>query len=166
MGRWLPSKRVGPIGDFSYNLKGKIKAIIAKHIDNPVKLVCTMACGKVSSCPFSAQMIAEAREAWLDSLAESLQKINDPDWRIMDAAPSSFTKGVQVGSKEVSLPRTPAVSERKVKWRKLERLTQTTVRLFRPVSEWFADSMHAMHMERQWEPYRSSSMHYGYARLP
>jgi len=74
MGRWLPSKRVGPIGDFSYNLKGEIKAIITKHIDNPVKLVCTMACGKVSSCPFSAQMIAEARKAWLDSLAESVSQ--------------------------------------------------------------------------------------------
>ena len=46
--------------------------------------------------------------------------INDPDWRIMDAAPSSFTKGVQIGSKGVSFPRTPAVYERKVKWRKYD----------------------------------------------
>ena len=74
LGRWLPPKRVGPIGEFSYNLKGKIKAIITRHIDNPVKLVCSMACGKISSCPFSDQMIAEAREAWLDSLADSVSQ--------------------------------------------------------------------------------------------
>jgi hypothetical protein len=49
---------------------------IAFHqaIDDPVKLSCSMACGKISSCPFSDQMIAEAREAWLDSLADSVSQ--------------------------------------------------------------------------------------------
>ncbi|CAE8640882.1 unnamed protein product, partial [Polarella glacialis] len=106
-GRWAPYKRVGTKEKWPGLLKDCFKAILVNHIENPVKLVCRLACGKVSDSPFSEEMIEQGR----------FKVLGGPDWRAFDKAPISFSKGVQIGTAKVRLPRTPAVFERKVRFR-------------------------------------------------
>jgi len=101
-----------------------------------------MACKKVSSSPFSAELLQQARLRWFEelqnssehsleelsevrknqtfyliSIAETLRLMNDPDHRVFNGSPNeSYTLGVSLGP-GVKLPRTPAVFDRKIKWR-------------------------------------------------
>ncbi|CAE8596004.1 unnamed protein product, partial [Polarella glacialis] len=69
-GRWAPYKRVGTIEKWPGLLKDCFKAILVNHIENPVKLVCRLACGKVSDSPFSEEMIEQGRKAWIEAIQE------------------------------------------------------------------------------------------------
>ena len=51
-------------------------------------------------------------------LAAVARVSGDPDWKILTAAKDSFASGVPVGTEK--MPRTPAVYERKLKWRSLD----------------------------------------------
>jgi hypothetical protein len=142
-GRWHPEARretgwagLGP-------LKSALLALLHKHLAPVPRLVFAMACGQVRTCPFSEELLRAGRELWfeclvrggssltieqlgqvapyqpfyLSAIGETLVLIGDPDARIYHLSPESFTTGVAVGMGH-RLPRTPAVFERKAKWRK------------------------------------------------
>jgi hypothetical protein len=143
-GRWAPDKRIGTKWKGAYDLTAKLKSLLCKHIPRPDTLCYMLACGRFQECPFPDELIAEALDAWaeaikeegednarileivpsqpfrLTALAKTLKLAGDPDWRSLVEAEFSFTKGVQIGTKEVPLPRVPAVFERKVKFRTYE----------------------------------------------
>ena len=148
-GRWPPGRRLISQAPFAVKLRLSIGKIIKDSIPDPRRLCMIIACGHLKESPFSAEMMSQVREAWfsaLDSgggdetlnakfrektehqpfylfaLARSLELINDPDWRQVELAPGSYVNGTPVGV-GVKLPRTPAVYEKKLKWRKLDETT-------------------------------------------
>ena len=107
------------------------------------KIICQLACGKVVEDPFPAsicsrfldlmlerleaqgistvglEVVAEGQTFRLRLMEAILKHIGDPDWEILCARPDSFTTGVNIGVL-IPSPRTPAVFERKVKFRKYD----------------------------------------------
>ena len=103
-----------------------------------------MACAHLKESPFPATLMSEARALWfrlldnglpgdalllsqvrehqpffLQALGRSLLLVGDPDWRAFAESPFSFVAGPPVGV-GVRLPRTPALFEKKDRWRKLD----------------------------------------------
>ena len=139
-GRWPPNQRNVAAGKDSDDLGAQLKSLIWKVVGemNPQKFLATLACGKVKSSPFTEAQVAEGRNllgSWLKNhheeptlavhdgqpftlhlLASILKVIGDPDWRFLCCSSDPLTTGVNIGAKK-SLPRTPAVFERKVKWK-------------------------------------------------
>jgi hypothetical protein len=145
-GRWPPERRKISQVPFAVSLRMSLAKILKEFIPDIPKLCMMMACSRLTESPFSKAMIEKVRVAWFESLeaqggdpdsharfrtvtphqpfflfalARSLELINDPDWRRVELSPDSFVKGTPVGV-GVKLPRTPAVYERKMKWRKLD----------------------------------------------
>ena len=56
---------------------------------------------------------------YLHLLSVVARVLDDPDWRILTEGKENFATGVRVGFRE-RLPRTPAVYERTVRWRKYD----------------------------------------------
>ena len=76
----------------------------------------------VSSLDRSRARLAEVPEfqPFLLFLLEALLRLgNDPDWKIIASASASFVTGVPIGV-DRRMPRTPAVYERKRRWRPLD----------------------------------------------
>ena len=119
--------------------------MIHKHVGDPVRLCFKLACGQCTESPFSEQALLEGRTLLaaavakdsvfsvsqllevqanqpflLRLLGELLRLVEDPDFRIFFASTAgNFWDGVPVGP-GVKMPRTPAVFERKVKFRKYD----------------------------------------------
>lgn len=93
-----------------------------------------------TSSPFSPEALARTRQEWgkvagcrddlvecvrgyqhfhLDLIGAMLEAVGDPDWRQAATSPQSFKTGIPAGV-GLRLPRTPAVYERKRKWRSLD----------------------------------------------
>ena len=113
--------------------------IISKRIGDTGWLACKMATGNNEGSPFDDEMISEGVELIIKELkvddkeakllrkilryqpfrlyliATVAQRMGGPDWRILASATDSFATGVPVGIDGMS--RTPAVYERKKKWR-------------------------------------------------
>ena len=101
-----------------------------------------MATGRARGSPVAPSLVAEGRRllvkslcSWgvqgelpdhprpgqcflIEALGELLRILGDPDWRIFASRRHSFATGVPLGLE--GLPRTPAVFERKRRWRKYE----------------------------------------------
>ena len=98
--------------------------------------------GKIAANPFSSSLIAEGRELlftaleytgaklpvrekpegqpfYLAAIEELLRISGDPDSRVFFSSSVSFAKGVRLGP-GATLPRVPAVFEKKEKWRKYD----------------------------------------------
>ena len=127
-GRWSPCNRYSTdVTPTTSVLRDIIDTCIRKHIPHPDRLVYELSVGKHDTCPFSEQMIGEAREAWfgllgpgpwdqisefqpfyLLAVGETLRRMQDPDFRAFTDVENSFVPGVAVGMNE-KMPRTPAV---------------------------------------------------------
>ena len=145
-GRWKPKDRIVPEWKGLQTLRDRWLSLISTHIPDVPRAIATMACAKATASPFPAEMIDEARKIWsevlksegeeananrdllvvvesqpflLTALAATLKEISDPDHRIFDGAKESYTVGVPIGYNR-PLPRTPAVFERKTRWRSYE----------------------------------------------
>ena len=117
--------------------------LLAENIDVK-KTLYKLACGKFDSSPFGNDFIEKGRKilatelaargvggcgtapaagqtVMLKELGGHLRLSGDPDWRIMDTAKDSYLTGTAVGVAE-RLPRTPAVFERKTKFRKYDEI--------------------------------------------
>ena len=106
-------------------------------------LIFKLACGKFTSSPFSEDLLQRGRAILLRGLAKDGaddpelavaadgqpfllrmmtalgERIGDPDVRVLTQGADSFAEGVPIGV-GLGLPRTPAVFERKVQWRRLD----------------------------------------------
>ena len=144
-GRWLPPRRKICSWKPLRSVSERLSALLLKSLGEPAKVCLKLACGKSSDSPFPDELIAEGRlllaeEIAKDSvfsvdqlleiqqdqpfllrlLGEGLRLMNDPDWRIFYAAKGeNFWHGVSVGP-GTKMPRTPAVFERKTKFRKYD----------------------------------------------
>ena len=140
--RWPPPYRNIDTSGLSKDLRDGFIKLLDSAIDVK-RLLFTLACGKVKNNPFPDSLITEGRRLWFDILEkysrgpkpseypaegqpiylEGLQTqlclSGDPDHRILTKGTHNFAEGVQLGD-TVRMPRTPAVFERKVKWRSYE----------------------------------------------
>ena len=142
-GRWPPGRRAEP-GRLARRLREGLLKILLAHIRDPHRVVYALACSHFKASPFTDDLLGEARAFWfrvlaeeggvpveelelmpeyqpfyLRALAETLRIFGDPDWRVFWESKESFAKGVPVGV-DVRLPRTPAVFERKRRWRRYD----------------------------------------------
>ena len=148
-GRFHPLLRKGYSWPGFPGLNSGLRAALLKHIPKVDVLCFKLATGRVLENPFSEALLDECREVWISSilpwggnmskevltsvpdfqpfllpaLGETLRLLDDPDWRIFHVSIDSFSKGVPVGMGE-KMTRTPAVYERKVKWRKYDESEQ------------------------------------------
>ena len=60
--------------------------------------------------------IAEGQPCFLAAIGEALRICGDPDWKIFAKKTESFSSGVRIGYL-TAMPRTPAVYERKTRWK-------------------------------------------------
>ena len=145
-GRWLPADRLVPNWKGLEVLRNKWICLIHTHVPDVQRAVMKMACAQATESPFPTAMLVEARGIWQDvlrsestalpsdrdllvvvesqpflltAISETLREIGDPDFRIFDGAKESFSTGVPIGF-QCKLPRTPAVFERKTKFRSYE----------------------------------------------
>ena len=125
------------------SMREKLLKVLRKHGVATSMLALRLAAGNQEDSPFTEQMVEDGVEAMLDTmglashedrktlksipkdqpfrlylLATLAQRIGDPDWKIAASVKHSFATGVPVGVG--GLPRTPAVYERKKKWRTLD----------------------------------------------
>ena len=141
-GRFHPKDRRQVSWTGAKALKETWFRLLSLHISDPSKLICSMACRRLSESPFPPSLIQEARQAWikvlleqslltaeelmevrdyqtfyLKAISETLRLMDDPDYRVFHGSPNeSFTLGVSLGP-GTKLPRTPAVFERKSRWK-------------------------------------------------
>ena len=138
-GRWEPHQRKEDA--VSRRLHTEMLNLLTTHHGDLVKFACQLVQKKFDTCPFSQAQVDEGRKiiasiigvdhikgvfdvadrqpSHLNLAAHLAQALGDPDWRILAAAKDSYTTGVPVGYRE-RLPRTPAVYERKTRWKKYE----------------------------------------------
>ena len=144
-GRWLPSRRPKNRWPGFQRLRNDLFRLFTEAHGRLHTLVFKLANGLFETCPFADKTIAAARgiiiEALLekrpDGCREDLLKVEenqpfylgllaalargggDPDYMIAEESTHSFTTGVPIGVGH-RLPRTPAVFERRRKWRNLD----------------------------------------------
>ena len=114
---------------------------MTKHCGDLVEFACKLVQRRFDECPFNEASITEGRRCMssilgvdhvkgvfdaesgqpflLNQASHLSQSLGDPDWRILTTSTNSYSSGVPVGFKE-RLPRTPAVFERKTRWKKYE----------------------------------------------
>ncbi|CAK0869239.1 unnamed protein product, partial [Prorocentrum cordatum] len=142
LGRWAPESRNCATPPWLARLQGTFRSIV-QGLEDPMKIFARLACGGVEGPPFPDAAVQQARDAWLSELRVAsgrvdlaevperqpfflkalgvhLKEVGDPDWRIFEDSKDSFTSGVALGFGEL-MPRTPAVFERKVHWRRYDR---------------------------------------------
>ena len=139
-GRWPPQQRKLPTGGSSVFIKGRINAELASPAASSGKclqwwLSCC-ACGGLQSDPFPPERTTLLREQLFSSIraggkfpdkrpgdadrpvyfravAALLEESCDPDWEVFD---KQYPTGVRLGV-GVRMPRTPAVFDKKTKWK-------------------------------------------------
>ena len=134
-GRWPPEQRLVP-GQWAQAFRDKLFLLLSAAVKDPQRLVFELATGKHKESPWPPGLVEQVRYEWAASLprggsllfaqefqpfflpliGDTLQQIGDPDWKIYERDPQGFTPGVPIGFGE-KLPRTPAVFERKTRWR-------------------------------------------------
>ena len=119
----------------------ELRNVMIKHSGDPVEFACRLVQRRFEDCPFSAGAIAEGRKCMaaiigadhikgiydaasgqpflLHLTSHLAQALGDPDWRVLTTSKHSYATGVPVAFKE-RLPRTPAVYERKTRWKRYE----------------------------------------------
>ena len=144
-GRWLPQNRKSCKWSQATPLASKLSLLLVEALGDPALVCFKLACGKCSESPFSPDIIQQGRRLLAESVAlqstfsvdellqvqefqpfllrligESLRLMEDPDWRVyFKSGREHFWDGVSVGP-GAKMPRTPAVFERKVKYRKYD----------------------------------------------
>lgn len=139
-GRWSPAMRSEDRTGLAAEVRDSLRKIITGLPYR--KIIASMATGHCRDNPFGEEAVGKARaefhrllKSWspefvseepspgqpfyLKSLAEYLHVLGDPDWRCLYESSWSYHHGTPVGV-EVRMPRTPAVYERKVRWRKYD----------------------------------------------
>ena len=142
-GRWQPSMRRcaddTPSLAFAEALGVELLKLLNSKL-NIRELMFKLAAGKVTACPFDAELIEDGRELifkaleyvgtqlpvrvqpdgqpfFLAAVEEVLRISGDPDFSAFYSGPDSFAKGVRLGV-GVETPRVPAVFEEKTRFRK------------------------------------------------
>ena len=137
-GRWHPRDRRECA--LSRSLHDSLMELLDANMD-VLSMACRLAHGGLDECPFGSGLLGEGRrrifrvlqvddagsmlqvaerQPFLLNLASLMARVlGDPDWRVLVTGPNNFTRGVQVGVDE-KLPRTPAVYDRKIKWRRYD----------------------------------------------
>ena len=142
-GPWAPKMRSLDDTGLAGTLRARILELLCQADQvNYKRILATMLAGKCREDPFGPVMIHKARNIFfeeverasgrcfehvpepghcyfLTALGDYLYSIGDPDWRCLEQGSWSFAKGRPVGIC-IRMPRTPAVYERKVKWRKYD----------------------------------------------
>ena len=144
-GRWHPKDRKPCEWQPLLMLRIGLMAIIRKHMGDPARLCIRLACGQFDSSPFSEEALREGRALLAETVAkessfsieqllevqenqpfllrllgELLRLVGDPDFRIyFSSLAGNFWDGVPVGP-GAKMPRTPAVFERKVRFRQYD----------------------------------------------
>ena len=140
-GRWTPELRRVEKLHIMRALRARLVQIVREM--DVKRLVATLACGRARENPFTDDMIRRGREAWAQTLrqfggrfttmkppqgqgllfaeiGDTLKLCGDPDWRVwQEAKLHTLERGVGLGVRW-SLPRCPAVYERKMEWRAYE----------------------------------------------
>ena len=133
--RWLPSQRRQDA--MARALESLIWSLLSEHFKKPMQVAYALVLGHYSESPFSPDLLAEGRRRvkavigvtgseydvpvhgqpfFLHLLASTARVLGDPDWRILVDNRESYATGVPVGYRR-RLPRTPAVFDRKTRWR-------------------------------------------------
>ena len=144
-GRWLPARRKICSWEPLRSVSEKLSVLLEQSLGEPAKVCLKLACGKFDESPFSDKLVAEGRRVIAEEIAkdstfsveellevqadqpfllrllgEGLRLMGDPDWRIFYASKGgNFWDGVAVGP-GTKMPRTPAVFERKTKFKKYD----------------------------------------------
>ena len=138
-GRWAPHDR--HVDAIAVLIRGVLWSLLCEEFGDPIRLVFELVLGRHACSPFSCTLLDEARRRvraavggegkeelltsvsdqpfFLHLLAEVARVLGDPDWRVLAHSSESYAKGVPVGFKK-RLPRTPAVYDRKRRWRKYD----------------------------------------------
>ena len=138
-GRWHPGDRAVDI--IAQRIRDALLGVLRRSFPDTIKLLLEIAVGRFDVSPFSDQMLQEGRRLvmaavgmereaaerdpvpnqpfYLHLLSEVARVLGDPDWRVLVTSKESFATGVRVGFKS-RLPRTPAVYDRKVRWRRYD----------------------------------------------
>ena len=134
--RWPPARRhIDPI---ARRIRNELQANLEKTMGDLTRVAYAMACQRYKASPFSEELLRSGRQIlraisghtgadWMDEpvvgqpfllhlLSEIARILGDPDWRVLVQASLNYADGVPVGFKK-RLPRTPAVFERKTRWR-------------------------------------------------
>ena len=141
--RWHPSMR-GITDNFEQSqfcatLSELVKQHTLKFFPDLKMAVYKLALGKFESSPITEDQIQALREDWfkllprprlaaevpenqpffLNAIGQTLRLMGDADDRIIDLSTDSYVNGVPVGM-NCKMPRTPAIFNRKVRWRKYD----------------------------------------------
>ena len=141
--RWRPEDRGTYLGMEAQQMGRKLKELLQEFVMSQIgdlrKEAFHLALGRLQSSPFSESALQQLRERWaqllpspasameltegqpffLHLLAQTLEVMEDPDYRVLVQDEESFATGVPVGLDE-PLPRVPAVFPPKEKQRKLD----------------------------------------------
>eukprot|EP00435_Cladocopium_sp_Y103_P040452 s469_g11.t1 len=144
-GRWKPGARnklaSSEAAEHADNIADLLFQFLIQEIGDLRNEAFRLALGHLQSSPFDPDRLQELRKKiagllrpgeeetllecperqpfFLYLLAESLRKLEDPDWEILVQGDECFAKGVPVGV-EHALPRTPQVFRRREKFRTLD----------------------------------------------
>ena len=141
-GRWLPGRRKLCSWKKVESVGSSLSKLLFQTLGEPAKVCFKLACGRCHESPFSDSLITAGRKLLAEAVAEdssfsvqellevqenqpfllrligeTLRLMGDPDWRVyFKSNRENFWDGVSVGP-GTKMPRTPAVFERKVKFR-------------------------------------------------
>jgi hypothetical protein len=141
-GRWLPGRRKVCSWKGMEELGISLSKLLWQALGEPAKVCLKLACGQCKESPFADSLISAGRKLIAEAVAkeskfsseqllevqenqpfllrligETLRLMGDPDWRIyFESSRENFWDGVSVGP-GTKMPRTPAVFERKTKFR-------------------------------------------------
>ena len=141
--RWWPSDRFvyqkGAPAQLATDLHALVKTFVVESIPDLRRAAFELAVGKTKTSPFTPEALESVRKKWaellprpnkalvkaerqpflLEMLSQTLEGLDDPDWRILVEAEDSFSTGVPVGY-DAPLPRVPSVFPPKEKNRRLD----------------------------------------------
>ena len=140
---WNPADRGAHIcaggQEFCKSIFGMVSKFVTERLGDLRLAAFKLGLGKIETSPFSEQDLDDLRKEWasllpsrsksleiperqpflLGMISQSLEKVEDPDYKIFMHGKDSFWTGVPVGYDE-PLPRTPDVFPRKEKVRPLD----------------------------------------------
>ena len=141
--RWQPEDRGAflepEVKNFVTTLKNLVEEFVVSQVGDLRKASIQLVLGKLKNSPFSEEALTTLRTKWarllpsahtalqvpegqpffLHLAAQTLERIKDPDYRVLVQGKDSFAEGAPVGYDE-PLPRTPDVFPPKERHRKLD----------------------------------------------